>query len=108
MTLLFRQATPLLQETLLGVYGDGKETQDAILSVRANRRMKVAERNALLRPIESTPFSGQCGHSRPTDVELTLKVWAKLFGRCCLDWVWPNGRWPHAPGWLSRHPWGTG
>ena len=61
---------------------------DAILSrvachgsVRTGRRMQADEMNALLREMESTPFSGQCNHGRPTYVELRMSDIERLFGR---------------------------
>jgi DNA mismatch repair protein MutL len=50
-------------------------------SVRAGRRLKAAEMNALLREMEVTPNSGQCNHGRPTYVELKLTDIERLFGR---------------------------
>jgi len=50
-------------------------------SIRANRKLSIADMNAILRDMETTPNSAQCNHGRPTFVKLEKMDIERLFGR---------------------------
>ena len=50
-------------------------------SIRAGRKLDVAEMNAILRQMEQVPNSAQCNHGRPTYIHLKRSDIETLFGR---------------------------
>ncbi|MGI9128377.1 MAG: DNA mismatch repair endonuclease MutL [Roseomonas sp.] len=50
-------------------------------SIRAGRRMNVAEMDALLRQMEATPRAATCSHGRPTVLKLDAAALERMFGR---------------------------
>jgi DNA mismatch repair protein MutL len=86
-------AASLLRDALADMNQHGRsrrleETLNAVLatlachsSVRAHRRLSIAEMNALLREMEAVENSGQCNHGRPTWIELSHKDLDRFFLR---------------------------
>jgi DNA mismatch repair protein MutL len=50
-------------------------------SIRAGRRLHLAEMEALLRQMEATPRAATCSHGRPTFIKLSKAEIERLFGR---------------------------
>ncbi len=84
---------PLLRDIADELADSGESTAleqrlDAVLarmachgSIRAGRRLTLAEMDALLRAMEATPRAATCSHGRPTFLKLTRADIERLFQR---------------------------
>jgi len=69
------------RETLQDKLGRVLSTMACHHSIRAHRRLSLAEQNSLLRQMEAEPLSHTCNHGRPTVVKLSLAELERLFAR---------------------------
>jgi len=84
---------PLIRDIADELAEDGEQTSlsqrlDRVIarmachgSIRAGRRLNLAEMAALLRQMEATPRAATCSHGRPTFLKLSRGEIERLFGR---------------------------